>query len=68
MQHWRDTKRDGSLARNVDPSCFSSAIVCLWLDFGLPPQCPQVKGPEFEPLSSSLTQDGSAECDQREKS
>jgi len=41
-----------------------------WLDFGLPPHCPQVvwcHWGEIEPFSATLAQDGLAECDQPEK-
>ena len=49
------------------PFYFLSAIVCPWLDFGLPPRCPQVvwcHWVEIEPFSDTLAQDGLAECDQ----
>jgi len=47
-----------------------SAIVCPWLDFGLPPRCLQVvwrHWAEIEPFSATLAQDGLAECDQSGK-
>jgi len=43
-----------------------SAIICPWLDVGLPPRCPQVvwcHWGEIEPISATLAQDGLAECD-----
>ena len=46
---------------------FFSAIIYPWLDFGLPPHCPQVvwcHWGEIEPFSATLAQDGLAECDQ----
>ena len=49
----------------------TSAIVCPWLDFGLPPRCSQVvwcHWGEIEPFSAMLAQGGLAECDQPEKS
>ena len=39
---------------------FLSAIVCPWLDLGLPPWCTQVVG---EPFSATLAQHMLAECD-----
>ena len=47
-----------------------SAIICPWLNFGLPPRCPQVVWciwGEIEPFSATLAQDGLAECDQLRK-
>jgi len=44
--------------------------VCPWLDFGLPPHCPQViwcPWGEMEPFSATLAQDGLVECDQSGK-
>jgi len=44
-----------------------SSIVYSWLDFGLPPHCPQVvwcRSGEIEPFSTTLVHDGLAECDQ----
>ena len=49
------------------PIFYLGHILCPWLDFGLPPQFPQVLWcywGEIEPLSATLTQDGLAECDQ----
>jgi len=46
---------------------FLSAIVCPWLNVGLPPRCPQVvrcHWGKIEPFSVTLAQDGLAECDQ----
>jgi len=43
------------------------AILCPWLNFGLPPRCPQVVWclwGEIEPFSATLAQDGLADCDQ----
>ena len=43
-----------------------SAIVCPWLNCGLPPCCPQVVWchcGEIGPFSATLAQDGLAECD-----
>ena len=45
----------------------TSVIVSLWMDFGLPPRCPQVVRcywGESEPFSATLAQNGLAECDQ----
>ena len=50
---------------------FLSAIVCPWLNFGLPPRCPQAVWclwEKIEPFSATLAQDGLAECDQPAKS
>jgi len=49
---------------------FTSAIVCPWLDFDLPPflQVLWSHLGEIEPFSVTLTQDGLAECDQPRKS
>jgi len=46
---------------------FPSAIVCPWLDFGIPPRCPicvALLGGGIEPFSATLAEDGLAECDQ----
>ena len=55
----------------IDTSGFylnlTSAIVCPWLDFGLPPQCSQVVWCHLGgigPFSAALAQDRLAECDQ----
>ena len=48
-------------------SDFFSAIVSPWVDFGLPPHCPQVvwcHWGEIEPLYATLAQNRLAECDQ----
>ena len=45
---------------------FLSAIICPWLNFGLPPRCPQVVWclwGEIEPFSATLAQGELAECD-----
>ena len=60
----------GQFLQTPDPGqdfFFLSAIVCPWLNFGLPPRCPQVVWclwGEIEPFSATLAQDGLAECDQ----
>jgi len=49
------------------PHPILSAIVCPWLNFGLPPRCPQIvwcHWGEIEPFSATLAQDGLAEWDQ----
>jgi len=46
---------------------FLSTIACPWLDFGFPPRCPQVVWchlGEIDTFSTTLAQDGLAECDQ----
>jgi len=46
---------------------FLSAIVCPWLNFGLPSRCPQIvwcHWGEIEPFSATLAQDELAGCDQ----
>jgi len=59
-------KKNLILVRSLD-GFFLSDIFCLWLDFGLPPHCPQVvwcHWGEIEPFSATLAQDGLVECDQ----
>jgi len=49
---------------------FRLTIIYPWLDFGLPPRCPQVvwcHWGEIQPFSATLAQDGLAECDQTGK-
>jgi len=46
----------GGLSRPISlPLLFLSAIVCPWLDFGLPPQCPQVVWCHWGRLSHFLS-------------
>jgi len=55
---------------NIPASPLVSLILVIiypWLDFGLPPHCPQVAWchwGEIEPFSATLAQDWLAECDQ----
>ena len=49
---------------------FQPSSIYPWLNFGLPPHCPQVVWclwGEIEPFSAKQAQDGLAECDQPEK-
>jgi len=49
---------------------FLRVVFCPWLDFGLPPRCPQVvwcHWEKIEPFSAMLVQDRLAECDQPKK-
>ena len=65
VQSVREWAKSGEM--NLITKKFFISIVCPWLNFGLPPRCPQVvwcHWREIEPFSATLAQDGLAECDQ----
>jgi len=67
--HGEDRQWD-ALILSLSYHSFISAIICPWLNFILPPRCPQAvrrHWGEIEPFSATLAQDGLAECDQSGK-